>query len=259
VRQSESVTASKALELRAIDLIAEDVPELLRKIDGRRSTWAAARRHTLRTASAEIRDVPWAVKEQVLHLLPTRDRLPDLHHRHDRRDARAVPPRTSFRVVGGICLLVRHPSRCCREHRPCSWSRSASGSSSRRCTWRARWVRRGRPGLRGDRLAAPGRHVDKSFYADADFGLGWRIVGPVGAAMAVIAGTLAGSFGQRAPAAACRRYSLIARSARCARTTWCWCRRAVEGRQRPTAGAGRARPRPRGPRAHPRSGPKAPH
>ncbi len=33
--------------------------------------------------------------------------------------------------------------------------------------------------------------VDKSFYADADFGLGWRIVAPVGAAMAVIAGTLA--------------------------------------------------------------------
>ena len=34
-------------------------------------------------------------------------------------------------------------------------------------------------------------HVDKSFYADADFGIGWSIVAPVGAAMAVIAGTLA--------------------------------------------------------------------
>jgi len=44
VRQSESVTASKALELRAIDLIAEDVPELLRKIDGRKIDLGAARR-----------------------------------------------------------------------------------------------------------------------------------------------------------------------------------------------------------------------
>jgi membrane-bound serine protease (ClpP class) len=34
-------------------------------------------------------------------------------------------------------------------------------------------------------------HVDKSFYADADFGLGWRIVAPVGAALALIAGSLA--------------------------------------------------------------------
>jgi membrane-bound serine protease (ClpP class) len=34
-------------------------------------------------------------------------------------------------------------------------------------------------------------HVDKGFYADSDFGIGWRIVAPVGAAMAVIAGTLA--------------------------------------------------------------------
>src|SRR5207237_8195564 len=33
--------------------------------------------------------------------------------------------------------------------------------------------------------------VDKSFFADADFGVGWRIVGPVGAAPALIAGTLA--------------------------------------------------------------------
>src|SRR5262249_35169577 len=36
--------------------------------------------------------------------------------------------------------------------------------------------------------------VGKGFYADADFGLGWRIVAPVGAAMAVIAGTLAWKF-----------------------------------------------------------------
>src|SRR4051794_4780603 len=35
VRESVSITASQALQQRVIDLVAEDVPELLRKIDGR--------------------------------------------------------------------------------------------------------------------------------------------------------------------------------------------------------------------------------
>src|SRR5947208_12449309 len=66
VRESESVTASKALELKAIDLIAEDLPELLRKIDGRKVD-LGGEKHILRTASAEVRNVPWAVKDKVLH------------------------------------------------------------------------------------------------------------------------------------------------------------------------------------------------
>jgi membrane-bound serine protease (ClpP class) len=41
-------------------------------------------------------------------------------------------------------------------------------------------------------------HVDKTFYADADFGLGWRIVAPVAGALAVIAATLAWKFSQSA-------------------------------------------------------------
>jgi len=41
-------------------------------------------------------------------------------------------------------------------------------------------------------------HVDKSFYADADFGLGWRVVAPVAVAMGVIAATLAWKFSQSA-------------------------------------------------------------
>ncbi len=57
VRDSESITASKALELKVIDLIAEDVPELLRKIDGRKVDLGGGDRRTLHTASAEIQDV----------------------------------------------------------------------------------------------------------------------------------------------------------------------------------------------------------
>src|SRR5438270_6051918 len=69
VRESESVTASKALELKAIDLIAEDVPELLRKIDGRRVDLGGGDFRTLHTANAEIRPMSWSVKDKVLHAL----------------------------------------------------------------------------------------------------------------------------------------------------------------------------------------------
>jgi membrane-bound serine protease (ClpP class) len=41
-------------------------------------------------------------------------------------------------------------------------------------------------------------HVDKSFYADSDFGIGWRMVAPVAAAMALIAATLAWKFSKSA-------------------------------------------------------------
>jgi membrane-bound serine protease (ClpP class) len=37
-------------------------------------------------------------------------------------------------------------------------------------------------------------HINGRFYADADFGIGWKLVASVGAAMAVIAGTLAWKF-----------------------------------------------------------------
>ncbi len=41
-------------------------------------------------------------------------------------------------------------------------------------------------------------HVDKSFYADADFGLGWRVVAPVAVSLGIIAATLAWKFSQSA-------------------------------------------------------------
>ena len=57
VRESESVTASKALELKVIDLLAEDLPELLRKIDGRKIDLGGGETRTLHRASAELRNV----------------------------------------------------------------------------------------------------------------------------------------------------------------------------------------------------------
>src|SRR5207237_4120943 len=108
VRESESITASRALELKVIDLIAEDVPELLHKIDGRRIDLGSGDVRTLHTASAEIRPVTWSVKDKVLHgladpeiayliaMLGVIGVLLELFH-----PGTIVPG-----VVGGICLVL---------------------------------------------------------------------------------------------------------------------------------------------------------
>jgi len=196
VRQSESVTASKALELHAIDLIAEDLPELLRKIDGRKIDLGGGEKRTLHTASAEVRNVPWAVKDEVLHglanpevayliaMLGVIGVMLELFH-----PGTVVPG-----VVGGICLVI---AAIAFQMLPVN-----AGALLLIVLGIGFFVAEMYVGGHGGFVAAglvcvvigsllligP---VDKSFYADADFGLGWRIVAPVGAAMAVIAGTLA--------------------------------------------------------------------
>jgi membrane-bound serine protease (ClpP class) len=196
VRESESVTASKALELRAIDLIAEDLPELLHKIDGRKIDLGGGEKRTLHTASAEIRNVPWAVKEQVLHglanpevayliaMLGVIGVMLELFH-----PGTIVPG-----VVGGICLLV---AAIAFQMLPVN-----IGALLLIALGVAFFISEMYVGGHGGFVAAGlicvvigslllVGHVDKSFYADADFGLGWRIVAPVGAALALIAGSLA--------------------------------------------------------------------
>ncbi len=199
VRESESVTASKALELKAIDLIAEDLPELLRKIDGRRIDVGGGDKRTLRTASAEIRNVPWAVKDQVLHGLAN----PEIAYLIAMLGVIGVmlemfhPGTIVPGVVGGICLLI---AAIAFQMLPVN-----IGALLLVALGLGFFVAEMYVGGHGGFVAAGlvcvvigslllVGHVDKSFYADADFGLGWRIVAPVGAAMAVIAGTLAWKF-----------------------------------------------------------------
>lgn len=64
VRESASITAEKALELKVIDVIAEDVPDLLKKIDGRE-----AGRRTLQTANARVVEIPMVAREKVFQVL----------------------------------------------------------------------------------------------------------------------------------------------------------------------------------------------
>jgi membrane-bound serine protease (ClpP class) len=64
VRDSASITGEKALDLKVIDLIARDLPDLLRQLDGRE-----AGGHLLRTAGAAVERLPMLARERVFQLL----------------------------------------------------------------------------------------------------------------------------------------------------------------------------------------------
>jgi membrane-bound serine protease (ClpP class) len=57
VRTAASLSASEALKLHVIDAIADDVPDLLRQIDGR-SAWVAGKTERLMTANLEVVPAP---------------------------------------------------------------------------------------------------------------------------------------------------------------------------------------------------------
>ena len=64
VSESAAITADRALELHVIDLIARDLPDLLRQLDGRE---VAGR--TLRTSGAALVEVPMTYREKVFQVL----------------------------------------------------------------------------------------------------------------------------------------------------------------------------------------------
>lgn len=63
VIESASITAEKALELKVIDLIADDLPDLLKRLDGR-----DALGRTLRTAGAGVAEIPMTAWERFAQL-----------------------------------------------------------------------------------------------------------------------------------------------------------------------------------------------
>lgn len=64
VRESASITAEKALELKVVEILAKDLPDLLRQLDGREISG-----RILRTASAETREIPMLAREKVFQTL----------------------------------------------------------------------------------------------------------------------------------------------------------------------------------------------
>src|SRR4029077_10617341 len=64
VRESASISAEKALELKVIDLIAVDLPDLLKQLNGR-----VVDGKTLKTAGAEISEIPMSASERIFQKL----------------------------------------------------------------------------------------------------------------------------------------------------------------------------------------------
>jgi membrane-bound serine protease (ClpP class) len=196
VRESESITASKAVELHVVDLLAEDIPELLRKLDGRKVDLGGGDKRVLHTAGAELRQAGWRVKDQVLHQLGDPELvfiigalgiigiLLEMFH-----PGTIVPG-----VVGGICILIAAIGLQMLSVNVGALALVLLGA--------AFFAAELYIGGHGGFIAAGGvsivigsllliGHVDSKFYADADFGLGWKFVTPIGLAMAAIAGSLA--------------------------------------------------------------------
>ncbi|HMJ63865.1 MAG TPA: nodulation protein NfeD [Candidatus Binatia bacterium] len=63
VKESASITAEEALKTNVIDMIAKDLPELLREINGR-----TVNDRKLQTASAEVREIPMIARERVFQI-----------------------------------------------------------------------------------------------------------------------------------------------------------------------------------------------
>ncbi len=68
VREAASITEQEALRLRVVDLIAQDLRDLLRKIDGR-AVETASGKVILRTANARVVEISPDVREKFLDLL----------------------------------------------------------------------------------------------------------------------------------------------------------------------------------------------
>ena len=68
VRESVSITENEALEIKVIDLIASDLEDLLRQLDGRKITTAAGVT-ILETEDIEVNEIEMGLREKVLDTL----------------------------------------------------------------------------------------------------------------------------------------------------------------------------------------------
>jgi membrane-bound serine protease (ClpP class) len=64
VLESVATTAEKALDLKVIDLIAKDIPDLLNQIDGREVNG-----QTLKTAGAKVVEIPTVLRERLFQVI----------------------------------------------------------------------------------------------------------------------------------------------------------------------------------------------
>ncbi len=194
VRESVSITASEALREKVIDLVAEDVPELLRKIDGREVKLGGETRR-LRTAGAELRTVEWTVRDRVLHaladpqiayliaMLGVIGIMLELFH-----PGTIVPG-----VVGAMCILIAGVAFQTLPVNVGALALCLLGVgllvAEMYVGGHGWFIGAGIVCIVIGSLLLIG-HTGRGFWADADFGLGWRVVLPVGAALGLISATL---------------------------------------------------------------------
>jgi membrane-bound serine protease (ClpP class) len=191
-----SVTASRALELKVIDLIAEDLPALLHALDEREVKLPGGETRKLHTSGAELKPVRWTVRDQVLHglanpevayliaMLGVIGILLELYH-----PGSLVPG-----IVGGICLLIAAVAFQMLPVRIGAVAlivvAIALFLAEVKVGGHGGFVAGGAVCLTIGSLLLVG-HVSPAFYADADFGLSWKMVVPVGLAFGLIAFGLA--------------------------------------------------------------------
>jgi len=64
VKESKAISETRALELNVIDLIAKDMPDLLKQLEGRK-----VGEKTLRTAEAKVVEIPMTLRERVFQMM----------------------------------------------------------------------------------------------------------------------------------------------------------------------------------------------
>jgi membrane-bound serine protease (ClpP class) len=69
VRESVSVTAEQAVQLKVVDLIASDLSDLLKKIDGREVKLGSGEIRKLHTANAEVMEIPMTLRQRLMMAL----------------------------------------------------------------------------------------------------------------------------------------------------------------------------------------------
>lgn len=108
VRQSITASAKQAVKLKVVDLLAEDVNDLLAKVDGRKVALPGGQTVVLRTAGARVEEIQPTLSESFLHVLADPNMLlillalAGLGIMFELQNPGAILPG----VVGGIALLL---------------------------------------------------------------------------------------------------------------------------------------------------------
>ena len=108
VRESATLSARDALRQGVIDVVAEDVRDLLKQVDGREVSLPSKRKVRLETAGAQVVELPPSAKEKFLHVLGNPNLLlvllvlAGMGIMFELQNPGAILPG----VIGGLCLLL---------------------------------------------------------------------------------------------------------------------------------------------------------